>query len=601
MQKKIRILAIAPYEGLKALMQKVCETEFPQIELTIPVGDWKDGLDAAHANFHKGFDAIISRGGTALLLRERIDLPVIDIPLTAFDILRAQQLADGLSDRYAIVGFPNMAQNATVLNEILKLNLDIYSYDMPVDTREAPEELYALLEDLRAKGYYSILGDNSAVAAAKQMGLSAVMLSSGVESIREAFTNAIRLCSSTEALRNENHFLRELLQEQASETIVFDQRQALYFSTFNLYGEEAVEEMFRAEIPMVSPDNTRRFQKSINGTLYTVKARSFCIGSAVYTAFYFTTRKIATPEQTGIRYCSLQDLQSMVQDSFYGVIKNTVGLQKAEALPNFSNAPILLTGEYGMEIDFAAISICLNSSLKNRPFVHIDCTLLNNRSWNYLLNHHNSPINLTNRTIYFQNVDSLAAEQLRQLISNCVSTNLHRRNQLIFSCTCPYGTSNSATGYEILEMLSAQLVNLPPLRELRDYFPQLVNLCLIQLNSNLPVEIYGTETDAINLLQTYDWPHNFKQFRRIISSLAVAAKDQLIRIDAVRTLLQEEQHNSYTMIPSLQLPLNTSKTLEEITQEVIQFVLKETNGNQTLAAKRLGIGRTTLWRLLKNG
>ncbi|MEG2870930.1 MAG: helix-turn-helix domain-containing protein, partial [Clostridium sp.] len=45
--------------------------------------------------------------------------------------------------------------------------------------------------------------------------------------------------------------------------------------------------------------------------------------------------------------------------------------------------------------------------------------------------------------------------------------------------------------------------------------------------------------------------------------------------------------------------LNLERTLDEINQDIIQFVLEENGGNQSLTAKKLGISRTTLWRLLK--
>lgn len=597
--QKVRILAVAPYEGLRALMQKVCEAEFPQIDLTVLVGDWSAGLDAAQKNFHAGFDVIISRGGTALLLRNQVDLPVIDIPLTAFDILRAQRLTDSLSDRYAIVGFPNMAQSAAMLNEILKLNLDIYSYNMPLDSHQKPEELYRLLETLRAKGYRAILGDNSAAEAAKQMGLNAVMLSSGVESIREAFHSALQLCDSTRNLRSENHFLRELLREQASETVVFDHDGTLYFSTFTPHDGSDVEGMLRMELPNVPQEGVYRFVKSLGGILYTVKAQSFQIDQASFTAFYFTTRKAAPPSsQAGISYCSALDLQTATQDSFYGVIKNTTGLQKIIDLVNLSNAPILLTGEYGLEPKSAVAAIYLSSRLKNAPITLIDCALLNDRSWEYLINHHSSPLALTDRTLYFQNFDALSPEKRRQLTAGFISSNLGSRNHLILSCTCQYGTTSSDVGYEILEALSAHLFCLPPLRAFSAQIPQLISLCLMQLSTKLPVEIYGVEEEGIQLLQSYDWPHNFTQFRRILSALSISAQDQLIRTPAVRQLLQEEQRNSHPETAG-QLPINLNETLDEMIQEILKLVLTQTGGNQTAAAKRLGIGRTTLWRLLK--
>ena len=46
--------------------------------------------------------------------------------------------------------------------------------------------------------------------------------------------------------------------------------------------------------------------------------------------------------------------------------------------------------------------------------------------------------------------------------------------------------------------------------------------------------------------------------------------------------------------------LDLKRPLDEINQDIIHAVLEETKGNQTAAAKRLGISRTTLWRLLKS-
>lgn len=46
-------------------------------------------------------------------------------------------------------------------------------------------------------------------------------------------------------------------------------------------------------------------------------------------------------------------------------------------------------------------------------------------------------------------------------------------------------------------------------------------------------------------------------------------------------------------------PLDLNRTLAEISQDVAIRVLEETGGNQTAASKRLGISRTTLWRLLQ--
>ena len=44
--------------------------------------------------------------------------------------------------------------------------------------------------------------------------------------------------------------------------------------------------------------------------------------------------------------------------------------------------------------------------------------------------------------------------------------------------------------------------------------------------------------------------------------------------------------------------IDYNRPLGEMTREIVKVVLSQCGGNQTLAAKRLGIGRTTLWRYL---
>ena len=66
MDTPIRVLGIAPYEGMKALMSNLA-LDYPQIDLTLFVGDRELGLEIARANFHGNYDVIISRGDTAVM------------------------------------------------------------------------------------------------------------------------------------------------------------------------------------------------------------------------------------------------------------------------------------------------------------------------------------------------------------------------------------------------------------------------------------------------------------------------------------------------------------------------------------------------------
>ena len=66
MNDRIRVLAIAPYENMKRVMGELA-SEYPQMELTIFVGDREAGLEIARQNFHGNFDVVISRAGAGHL------------------------------------------------------------------------------------------------------------------------------------------------------------------------------------------------------------------------------------------------------------------------------------------------------------------------------------------------------------------------------------------------------------------------------------------------------------------------------------------------------------------------------------------------------
>lgn len=121
-------------------------------------------------------------------------------------------------------------------------------------------------------------------------------------------------------------------------------------------------------------------------------------------------------------------------------------------------------------------------------------------------------------------------------------------------------------------------------------------LLISALNMRLSTEVIGIEPAAMQMLQTYNWPYNYDQLKRIISELVSAAKTPYIDAESVSKLLRRE-----LPIQSASLSLDLNRTLEEINFDIAQQILAEEHGNQSSTAKRLGISRTTLWRMLQRG
>ena len=593
MNHRIRVLGIAPYEGMKTLMSSVV-ADYPQIDLTLFVGDMEQGLEIARSNFHGDYDVVISRGGTAKMLQKNLALPVIEIDISMYDILCALKLADGLTGKTAMVSFANITSSAHLLCDLMKYNMDIYT----IDSAEAVEPT---LRQLQKNDYQSILCDMISNTTAKRLGLNSFLITSGVDSIRKAFDQALLLCRSQQRLRDENQFFRQLIQGQIGQTMVFDQDGNLFLSTLDDPKPELLE-LLRRDLPESQLGAERRITRNLGGMLYAIRARRISTGSLTYTAFFFDARKTPlSPNQVGIRFSTRPEAENAFYSSIFSFAGSISDYQQDIEHISQSTAPVMVTGEDGTGKESIVSVLYMRSPLRNAPLVSINCSLLNDKSWAFLLEHHNSPLADQGNTLYFASIDALSEERRQQLLAVLSEMDVCRRNRVIFSCVCQPGEYTSAVGSLFMDKLCCLSLYLPPLRQMAERIPALINLSLSHLNVDLPRQIVGADPEAITLLQNFQWPHNYTQFRRVIGELAVTATGSLITAENVRQALRKERHvGAFSpCAENAAAPLNLNRTLDEISQDVARRVVEESGGNQTVAAKRLGISRTTLWRLLQ--
>ena len=84
-----RILGIAPYDGMRTAMEQAAQA-YPNVELEVYTGDLEEGQAIVQRMAPNSYDCIISRGGTATLIRQVTDLPVVDIHISVYDVLRRE-------------------------------------------------------------------------------------------------------------------------------------------------------------------------------------------------------------------------------------------------------------------------------------------------------------------------------------------------------------------------------------------------------------------------------------------------------------------------------------------------------------------------------
>ncbi len=588
---KTRILGIAPYEGIQFLMQQVAERR-SDIELTTFIGDLKEGLRIASKYTPYDFDIIVSRGGTAELIRNSCSIPVVEISLSAMDILRSIKLAQNANNKYALIGFPAITKNAQLLCDLLQYSFEIY-------TIHSESEVKDILEKLTQNGIHMILCDMVTYSIAQSIGLTAILITSGSESVELAFDQAIETKKTYDLLTSQIIFYKTLIEEHPQRFCVYNDALELIYHSKNTTLPDIVEEEMQNKVSFVLKEKNTIINKIVFGLLYVINGQCRTFNNKLYVVFYISSHKVPLSTiKDGIQYLNKDEANNKLQKSFYGIALPLLFPDSSINQYAKCNYPIMIVGEEGTGKEHLAYLLYAKSKSSNHPFVVLDCIRFSPKIWSFLTDDSLSPLSGTSTTIYIKNMERLSQQQYEELFSIIHDLNLCTKNRIIFTFSNSTKDSIAKRCTQIINHFSCLTIRVPSLREHIEYIPNLCSIYISNLNVSMAKEVLGLDQDALTIMKSYDWPGNYNQFKKVINELVTITDTPYITGPTVTKLLQKEVPSSKTNSSGIKLSL-MDKTLEDINLDIIRLILSEEGGNHSSAAQRLGISRTTLWRMLQ--
>src|SRR5439155_25214821 len=100
--------------------------------------------------------------------------------------------------------------------------------------------------------------------------------------------------------------------------------------------------------------------------------------------------------------------------------------------------------------------------------------------------------------------------------------------------------------------------------------------------------------EALDALLAHSWPGNVRELKNVIERATVLSGDEeVVRVSHVMIQRRSGRPSTKDSAGEIDIPL-AGKTMEQIEQEAVQLTLQITNGNQSKAARLLGISRPTL-------
>jgi two-component system response regulator AtoC len=136
-------------------------------------------------------------------------------------------------------------------------------------------------------------------------------------------------------------------------------------------------------------------------------------------------------------------------------------------------------------------------------------------------------------------------------------------------------------------------IEVPPLRERQDDIPLLAQAFIDQLRAELRKPVRSISPEALKVLLAYPWPGNIRELRNAIERAMILGTGERIEVQDLPAELQPGRAKPTTADGVVQLPPQGVR-LEEIEEELVRKALERTRGNQSAAARLIGVTRDQL-------
>ena len=622
------ILLVAPYPSLREL----AEQRKSQIDISFDtvVGNLAENWDEIQSLIGQGVKVVLSRGGTAQYLRERLDIPVVDIPVTSFDILNAISLINQH-------GFKKIAfittKNIIVKNEHFSKIMDVsLSFEPVKDVEEIPAKVQALM----LEGFEAIIGDVTATRHATNNGICGQLLESGYESLLFGLQEAQQVLDASKREKARVKQMEAILDMIAEAVLTIDkQGQVTLYNTAaeKIFGYSKTHVLGRPLgecIPESKLTETLKWRKKEKNILLDINNKTIIsnripilIDEEVHGAVAIF-EEVSQIQQLELNIrTKLNEKGLVAKYTFAKVENNSPQIQQIIKLARQyanSDGTVLIYGETGTGKEVFAQSIHNGSKRAGGPFVSVNCASLNESLLeSELFGYEEGAFTGASKggkiglfevahggTVFLDEIGEISSSFQAKLLRVLQEKEIRRVgghrvipvNVRILSATnrnLKDEVENRRFREDLYYRLTVLDIKLPPLRERQaDIVPMAISFLkeeCIKENRNL----YWHNDNIFQGLLAYEWYGNARELHNFINRLVICSEKGELREEFIQEMLTLKLGENGL---GEEITIHVSKDLRNMESEIILKMLERYHGDKDRLCRDYGISKTTLWRKL---
>lgn len=576
----------------------------------------------------EGCELLICRGLQAMLIREAVDLPIVEMRVTSQELgTIVLQLKEEVGTPYpviALVGFGNMLSDTSRFDELFGVRLRRY-------VGGSPEELERQAERAVNEGAEAMIGGEVVCRKARQLGIPAMPLPGEDESFHLALREAKRSAYAIDLQRRNNEEIYSMLNHAPNGMLQLDRAgiilraNAAAYDLLNREPGQLLGQPLQGALPQLGEPILDRVLKegeeaytSIRmrdaaGRIIIVNASPITMNGKTEGAFLTLQEDSRVIEMEAELRRELHRQGHTASYQFRLMVAQAEETKKmiaqAKKIARFP-APVLITGEAG--VGKSAMAQCIhNESLRRENgFASIDCSGWLPETVDTMLfgtygSRKDTPDCLVrlaeNGTLYISHVEALQMESQYKLLCLIHGTFLHTgstqpsvANVRVIASTDGNLITRVEDGtfrQDLYYALSVLTLEMLPLRSRREDISGWVDRYLRVWQKQYKRTVHLTD-GARQLLTEYSWPGNLDQLNSVCERTVLLAPGRNIDEAFLRRLLEET---------SPQIRKGTQKVVlyRDPEGEAVAEALRRNQGNREKAAAELGISKTTLWRRMQ--
>ncbi|MFC5711718.1 sigma 54-interacting transcriptional regulator [Thalassorhabdus alkalitolerans] len=572
----------------------------------------------------RGAKVLISRGGTARLLREKGSVPVIDIPVSVKDVLRSvsSTVNKGFTDVAVVT-----PENLLTFTENLSLSKDAkITFESYQNKKQIKKKIESLIEKNNVK---AVIGDKAAVKAATKLGVFSELLLSGEEALHTALDTAQHLLSiqrNEQAKRKELeaviHYVNEgvITVNEEGRITVFNEAAKHIFKKEN---EEVTGRDVRKAIPEAKDINIKKEQRNklLQGKriIYTTLP-IYIDGNFQGSVLIFEETKKLQKLELEIRK-ELNKKGLTAKHRFTDIVTKNKEMKEAleeAALFAASEGTVVIYGESGTGKELVAQSIHNASEREEKPFVSINCaslspTLLESELFGYEEGAFTGAVKggkpglfeLAHRgTLFLDEIGEISLEFQAKLLRVLQEKEVKRIGggritpvDVRVICATNQRLSQLVEEEKFREDLYYRLaileVELLPLRERKEDIVPLALSFLEKEKKSGRKPLRWQSEDVFSPLLAHKWKGNARELENFVHRLVLLSPAEDISKGFV-----EKQLNKRPLTKSAKVELSVTQDIKLMEKELWEKILDQYDGDKEEVCRQYRISKSTLWRKL---